>query len=131
MKTEIDAGKRLVDSLIERRFPLAAALWVFSPELSTYRLLVATPLASTKGPLAAYRLIEDTLEANHIGLALERIEVVTEDEPIVQRLTKLFQLGPKVGTMRIHRTVLEGMAIEDALVYVLRRRAGHDAAAAA
>lgn len=57
----IDAGAELTTKLDEIGLPVTAAFWLFVPEVNEWRLMVASPEVSTKGPRDVYEKIRQAI----------------------------------------------------------------------
>lgn len=123
---EIDQGRRLVQALDQKGFPVVAALWSFLPEEGGWRLLIASPKVNEVGPRAAYAAIQDALLESHIDLPLYRISAVTPTEALVGEL-RIFagtDPAPFLGSTYLQKAVIGDAYVEGAYVYRAERIIG-------
>ena len=122
----IREGAILVEALDKAGVSPDAALWLYSPEVATWKLLLAQTKVKTDGPREVYRTIQKTLNAlrNQIAhVRLEDVAVTAPDVPIIKLLAQAIIFGPGISGIRLKQNVLDGMLIEDAYIYRLKRPA--------
>jgi hypothetical protein len=115
-------GAALVEKLDEAGWRPSAALWFYFTDANAWRLLLASPEVTTKGPREAYTAIQRALaelDPTQRELALEDIGVMPIDHPIVGLLGVMVRTGPGIGRMRFSKNVINGQFIDDALIYRL------------
>jgi hypothetical protein len=115
-------GALLVEKLDEAARRPHAAFWFYFPDANAWRLLLALPEVSTKGPREAYTAIQTALaELNPTSreLALEDIGVMPTDHPLVDVLRGAIKTGPTIERIRFGKNVINGHFIDDALIYRL------------
>lgn len=79
----IAAGKRVLRYLDEADVEIKAALWLFTGEYSTCRLVLAMPLVKEAGSMAAYERIQTVLRnAPHAKIELDDIHVIDDQEAL-------------------------------------------------
>ena len=116
----IEAGAQLTAKLDEMRLPIAAAMWLFSPDINEWRLLFASPELSTAGPRYVYKLIEEARQAlgdKAAAAPLSVIGLVDENHQLVQLLRIAVRTGAGVSRIRFSKNAINGHFIEDALIY--------------
>jgi hypothetical protein len=116
---EIAAGQLLLKELGRRGIAITAAFWFYKPEFERWRLVIAMPLCDKEGPIVAYDLIQKALGKlpKTRRLALGDISAENTKNTIVQALCKMVQISPGKGTLRISRSSVNGVFIDDAVVY--------------
>jgi hypothetical protein len=116
----ISAGADLTRQLDRSHWPVVGALWLYEPEINEWRLLLASPVVGSEGPLAAYRRVNAALETL-LGsrLSLEDISVVSPEDPRVRALASAYQTGSEIEGRRVFRSAVNGHYIDDAYVYRL------------
>ncbi len=78
VKSLVEEGETLVQTLERQRFPLVAAFWYYDPDRTTWRLFIATRALDRHGPLHAYERIRRALaEMGDVSLSLDDISVVS------------------------------------------------------
>jgi hypothetical protein len=113
-------GALLVEKLDKSGWQPHAAFWFYFPEANAWRLLLASPEVTTKGPREAYTKIQSALaevDPAKRELSLEDIGVVPSDNQLVSILRSFIRTGPGIGSIRFSKNVINGHFIEDALIY--------------
>ena len=113
----IKAGRALIDELDRAGVCPAAVMWLYEDEEERYRLLIATKAYDDDGPLAAYEVVQNALDkvAEDRRLALSDINVVSPNDRVVQAIRTAVKVGD--GEIRLTRNTVNGVFIEDALIY--------------
>lgn len=120
----IDAGASLVLTLDAQGWPATAAFWFFLPQSNRWRLVIASPEVSRKGPKEAYGHIRRAIAqmpSGSPGLAFGDVAVVDPSDDPVTVLRALLGTTSAQGIsgMRVMRNAINGRYIEDAYVYRL------------
>lgn len=119
---DIEDGRKLIKALDRSKFALTGALWFYFSDARDWLLLLVSPLADTSGPTWCYRKIQSVIEdmPRNFGLSLSRISVVSPTDSLIRLLGKAIHVE---GTSRVRfrRNTINGVFIEDALIYRLRR----------
>ena len=114
-------GRELLDLLDKERFPVDAALWLYMSESGDWRLMIASSIYDKKGPRKAYTLVQALLAKlpRTVGISLHDITVVGLQHDLILRLRKAFSTGSgsDPSGLRLTRSAIGGMFIEDAYVY--------------
>ena len=117
---EMNLGRELISSLQQAGFPVNAALWLYFPEASEWRFLIATPMVDQKGPLATYREVQRALKSFVPSeIPLRRITVVGPQDELVQALRSAIRTGAGCG-IRITNNTINNFFVEDAYIYRLQ-----------
>jgi hypothetical protein len=135
----IAAGDELTRRLRQQSdFGLVGSFWLYTSESNWWRLVIATPLVESRGPLYAYDIINHVLaEIGGWSSALQpyTVSVVSPNHPVVNALLESgsFEIqdlppGPRPApTVRMPRRITQSRVrdifVEDALVYFLQARA--------
>src|SRR5262249_14755024 len=98
---DIQSGQRLIDAL-DQRLPITAAFWLNSEESERWRLVIVSPLVSEGKAVEAYRLVDETLTANHIPLPLEAISILDRVDTRYKDVRRASQ-GGQSGITLAHR----------------------------
>ncbi len=82
VKQLISEGEELLRTLEQSGFPMTSAYWLHLPEdPPRWRLIIATPLVNSEGPLAAYRRIQEALPGTEQRLlSLTDVSAVSPDQ---------------------------------------------------
>ena len=131
----VAAGLELTRRLRDRSdFDLVCSLWLYTSESNSWKLVVATPLAESPGPLYVYRLIQGLIRGEwpaELEFDLAMISVLRSNHPFVTGLRSLghFEIqelppGPRPGPTvavpkKITSTRIQDVFIEDARVYFI------------
>jgi len=119
VETYIEDGRRLLDSLDKIEFPVAAALWLYSPDSDDWRLTIASDLVDRLGPLQTYRQVQTVLTTlpPESRLALKDISVVSPKSPLIQAIRSVARAAPDGHEFRLRQNTINGMFVENAYVY--------------
>jgi hypothetical protein len=103
-------------------FRVKAALWLYYPESEEWRLVIATPLVDEKGPLNTYARLQvvlqrSLLEIQPADLYLQNIAVIGASDPLVKPLRRAMNSAPKVSYVRLNRSSVGRIYVEDAYLY--------------
>lgn len=122
----IREGAALVEGLDKAGVSPDAALWLYSPDTSAWKLLLAEVKVGADGPREVYRAVQKTLLALRsqiTHLSLEDIALAKPDAPIIRLLAQAIATGPGINAIRFTRNVVNGTLIEDAYIYRLKQPA--------
>ena len=125
----LDAGRKLLQDLERdaKHLDFKAAFWLLDAETRRWRLILATPLVSTQGPLHVYEVVQKYLlrRPARYQFALPDITVVAPHDRLVRALRERTDLQP-TDTAPIHlfNASVGDMFIEDAYVYRLETLPG-------
>ncbi len=93
VEQEIEDGRKLLERLDTRRFPVSAALWTYSPETNRWRFVIVSSIADTQGPIKGYTRIQKALgEMETTSLSLDDIRLMGKEDPEFRNLKRA--LGP-------------------------------------
>lgn len=116
----IDAGAQLISKLDAMALPIAAALWLFDPEINEWRLLIASPDYPVRGPQDIYGSIQEARFAmgdQAAAVPMSLIYLVDPNQELVRLVRKGLPTGEGVSRVRFSKNVISGHFIEDALIY--------------
>src|SRR6185436_406608 len=116
---DIEAGRQVVRALDQAGFPLIAALWKYLPEEGDWRLALASPWVSERGPQKAYAAIREMLTRSGVDFPLDRISAVEPREPLITEL-RIFagtEPAPFIGADSLRGTMVGDVYVESAYVY--------------
>ncbi|MCI0447904.1 hypothetical protein L0152_32395 [bacterium] len=117
----IEAGAQLITALDEY-MKVTGALWLYLPELNTWRLLIISPDVRIRGPRYAYEKIQKVishLPPNSKIVSLSNIQVVDSNEPFVVILKTAIRTTDGISRIRFAKNVVNGVLVHDALIYRL------------
>jgi hypothetical protein len=121
-KEMIATGATLVGKLDERGLQPDAALWLYSPDLQQWKLVIVEVKVGKKGPKEVYRQIQKILRESggEMGeLSLDDVALAKPDAPIISLLRASVRTGPGISGVRFKNNVIDGTLIEDAYIYRL------------
>jgi hypothetical protein len=129
------AGDELTKRLLQDRdFDLVCALWLYTSESNNWKMVVATPMAESKGPLRVYQRIQGMIGQDwpaDLEMHLYSISVLRSNHPFVIAVRSLghFEIqelppGPRPSpTVRVPKKItstrIQDVFIEDARVYFI------------
>lgn len=116
---DIHEGRKLIQSLDLAGLRINAALWLFIPESSEWRLTIATPLVDEKGPLYTYRQVLRALNSISppLSISIQNIAAISPNDSLVQQLKGAVRTGRSLEGIRFTRNFLKNSYIEDAYLY--------------
>jgi hypothetical protein len=122
VEKDIEGGSRLLDELDRQKdMEVSSALWFYLEDSDEYRLLLASRLVDEKGPLAAYTVVQDALSKVPEGVrpSFTDISVVSPSDDRLRAIASAVKTGSGIQRIRFSRNVVDGIYIEDALIYRL------------
>jgi hypothetical protein len=119
VERDIQEGRKLVQSLDLAGLRINAALWLFIPESSEWRLTIATPLVDEKGPLHTYRRVHTALKSISppLSISIQNIAAISPDDSLIQQLKGAVRTGRNLEGVRFTRNFIKNSYIEDAYLY--------------
>lgn len=115
----ISAGAELTRRLDETRFIVSASLWLYIPEVNTWRFIVASPEVRTQGPKKAYKQVQSIISKmpeDQPKIPLKDVTVIDSNDPLISLLRVAIRTGDGRG-IRFTHNVINGVLIEDAYIY--------------
>lgn len=118
---DIEEGKKLVQKLDEVNFELNGALWFYIAEDERWRLLLFSPLIDSKGLSHCYSIIQEILRKvpNDYSISLEDVSLLSPKDQLFRLLRMAIRTGAGISTIRFTGNSINGVIIEDALIYRL------------
>ena len=116
---EITQGENLIRVLDKEGFPVTAALWLYSSDDESWKLVIASP--EGKVQIQKKYLDVATIAAKYRNedcniLDLNRISIIDDGEPFIAAL-KLAIRADGINQIRFSNNVINGIFVEDALIY--------------
>ncbi|MEX1253352.1 MAG: hypothetical protein WEE64_03335 [Dehalococcoidia bacterium] len=119
---DIIYGNDLVKALDASRFEVDAAYWYYLSDPDRWRLIIASPIVDREGPRKAYDRILTVLEGMPSPkIAFDQVSVVSPRDHVVRSLSRAAKTGPETAGMRISRSTIDGVFVEDAYIYRPKR----------
>lgn len=121
VERDINEGKMLIQTLDVSKFQLSGALWFYLTESENWRLLLVSPLVDTAGLRSCYKVIQSVIGdmPKDFGISLENISVLSPRDRLIQLLKIAIRTGAGISTIRFTGNSINGVFIEDALIYRL------------
>jgi len=116
----IAAGAELTRRLDSAGFAVAASLWLYVPETSSWRFVIGSSEVRTRGPRWAYKQIQSVLSKmppEQVKVPLKDTTVVDSDDPLITLLKVAMKTGNAVSGIRFTQNVINGTRIDDAYIY--------------
>lgn len=114
------AGADLIAHLDKAGFSVFAALWLYVPESETWRLVMASPEVRLDGPKKAYKKIQSVLARMPVDkprIELNEITVLDSKDSFISSLKAGIQTVKGISGIRLIKTAINGLFIEDAYIY--------------
>lgn len=116
----VEAGANVIRLLDQSKFIVDAAFWFYLPDSAQWRLVLASPKVATSGPKHAYGQVQSVLaQMPDPRLSLADVAVVDSDDPLVVLLRRLIRTEMEISGIRLTRSTVNGVLIEDAHIYRL------------
>lgn len=118
VKEDILEGKKFIVYLENNNFKVNSALWLYISELNKWKLVIASEYLKTHSIKDAYNFIQNGLKnANVSYIELDNISIVNVDDDLIKLLKFAVQTGNTISEIRFTQNVINGILIEDALIY--------------
>jgi hypothetical protein len=97
--SDVKVGNQIVSVLAAGRIELEDALWVYSPQIEEWRLILSTPLVDQKGSRDAYLTVLNLLERAGVQaeLPLRRMSVLSPRDSFLRDVRVAFSLPAPSG----------------------------------
>ncbi|MGQ0683383.1 hypothetical protein [Bradyrhizobium sp.] len=117
---DVEMGRELVRILDEANFPVTGAAWIFFPDVEEWRLIIRTPKAEKNLQQA---LLEMAVALDERGdlrrrLDLARVKLVPPKDKVLAAMGSIVR-AEGLSAIRFSRNVINGVLIDDALIYRL------------
>jgi hypothetical protein len=120
---EIEEGQRLIDALNQAGFLTDSALWIYSSESETWRLMLTSPTCDRQGSLQAYREILAVFRKVEPELKIDwtSLVAVSPKHELIEGLRQL-QLLWKIdfSGRRLTNNLVNMTIVEDGYVYQIK-----------
>ncbi len=120
---EIEEGQRLIDALNQAGFLTDSALWIYSSESETWRLMLTSPTCDRQGSLQAYREILSVFRKVEPELKIDwtSLVAVSPKHELIEGLRQL-QLLWKIdfSGRRLTNNLVNMTIVEDGYVYQIK-----------
>jgi hypothetical protein len=111
-------GARLIQELDQVSFPITTAFWAYDPVLERWRLIIAAPSAAIESLMQAYGIIQKIINDNGLGIALDRVSLISDNDPKLANLQALSESDSQdVVEVSLGHTEVAGRVLDDLHVY--------------
>ena len=120
VSTDVEMGSELLKVLDEAAFPVTAAAWMYFPDVDEWRLVIRTPKVE-KDLQGALRELAAALDAKgdlRTRLDLSRVKLVPPKDKVLAAMASMVRVDG-ISNIRFSRNVINGVLIDDALIYRL------------
>lgn len=120
LESDIAAGARFIEALDEDGEAVDTALWFYYPDLSQWKLLIASPAFEKDRPTSSYTKVSKLLSnEDEVGrsISISDIKILTAKDPMRRLLKGIIRTGKSLDRIRMTSNILNGIYVEDALVY--------------
>jgi hypothetical protein len=118
VEDQIDIGQRLIETLVEAGFDVAAAGWAKTSEDGAWSLYIASDRVDRIGAAAAYREVYGLSKSIPENWSLlSEVKLIGMTNPIARDLLAILTSYPARLPTRLRRSQLGGMAIDEAYLY--------------
>lgn len=119
-----DQGAFLTRHLLDAGLGVSASLWLFEPELNSWRLVLGVPEVDRRGPIAIYKTIRSVISRNRAQLDdidITDISVRSPKDSLLRVLSGSVRVP--TGGVRVSGNAVGGRFIDDAYIYRVTRAA--------
>ena len=116
--SEVEAGRKLLDALDESGFSTAAAMWMYFADHSEWRVVLALAdgISNLKSEYMKVARVLNLHPDIKSRIDLSRIKIVSTKDSMISGLLGLVRVTDG-GTIRFSTSVVNGVFVEDALIY--------------
>jgi hypothetical protein len=120
VEKDVEAGLELVRLLDARRFPVTGAAWIYFPDLEEWKLVIRTPEAARDLNKAYLELAQamDSKTGFRSQFDLARVKLVPPTDRMLAAMGSAIR-AEGLNKIRFSRNVINGIFIDDALIYRL------------
>lgn len=120
VKDDISEGRKLIEYLDKTDFKVNSALWFYIPDSNKWQLILASDYPKKHSLKDTYNFLQEALKkAETKDIALDNISIIKGDDDLIKLLKLALPVGYNIPEIRFTRNVVDGIMIEDALVYRL------------
>ena len=117
---DVEGGARLLKAMDQAMLDVCAALWLYTSEISAWRLIVATPKLEQLGPRAIYLQIQSMLTELEppCNIALDDISAVNPESNLIKSLRSGYKTSPDaIDKAVLTNGSINNVFIEAAVIY--------------
>ena len=118
VERDLVQGAEVVRILDDAGLRIKVALWAYLDEFSDWRMVLASKEFDKAGPLEAYGLLREALEAAGMEYELTpTIMILRMDDQFIRYLRRIFGKARSVEGMRLGGQTIGSRSLDDAYVY--------------
>ena len=120
LESDITAGAKFIQTLDKRGQPVDAALWFYYPDSCQWKLLLSSPTFDNKDLTKSYTKISEILTSEQeIGknISIADVKILNQTDPMMKLLKVIVRTDKGPNRIRMTSNVLNGIYVEDALIY--------------
>lgn len=115
---DLTDGARLIQELDQAGFPVTVAFWAYDPMLETWRFIIAAPREAIESLVSAYGIIQGIIDNNSLGVMLDRISLIPDDDAKLKNLQALAESDAQdVIEVSVGHTEIAGRVLDDIHLY--------------
>lgn len=116
----VNVGRELIERLDNKDLSINAALWLYSSDSDSWKLLISSPQVRHKGPRHLYKLIQSILfRFEKRPISLSDISVLDDRNKMISNLKTAIHTGKGFANIRFTHNFVNGILVEDAYIYRL------------
>lgn len=120
LDSDVTAGARFIEALDRNGEVVNSALWFYDPDLSQWKLLIASPTFDKAGLNPSYTKISQNFSQNDQisnTISVGDVKILMSKDPLTKLLKGISRTGKGLNQIRMTSAVLNGIYVEDALIY--------------
>jgi len=120
VENRIDDGRKLINLLTQKGFPLIAVSWIKTSDDGDWYLYIATPVVDQKGAAGAYREVYGALTSiSGTSISVSDVKLVGISNPITKDILGIRARYPGRLPTFSRRSQLGSFAIDEVYIYPL------------
>ena len=114
----IQHGRQLIEGIDSLNLSLKAALWLYDSSIDKWRLILSFPMLHQRGTRYFYKTVQSLLlKFPERIISLQDISIIDYNETFITLLKGAIKIGPGPATARFTNSFINGIRVDDALVY--------------
>lgn len=115
-----EAGRALLIAIDRSDLKINNALWVFYPDIYTWRLILCSKETDRLGPMISYAKIQNIIKkipSSQSAPALRDISIPSSKSNLINTIKTTINTGPGISGIRFSKNTINNLFIEDAYIY--------------
>jgi hypothetical protein len=120
LDSDIAAGANFIEALDKDGEMINAALWFYYPDLSQWKLLLASSKFEGGSLTGSYTKLSQVLSSQDkisTNISISDIKILQNKDPLMKLLKGIARTGKGLNQIRMKANVMNGIYVEDALIY--------------